>query len=109
MRRRYSIGLAIGIDLSINIICMGIACATDKATTHKPNTAYAKGLDKYISQTSPPLERLPQINPSILAAQPVPLKPSADTLPIPQPSVNSEEINVLHMRYEAVRYLAIES
>jgi hemolysin activation/secretion protein len=53
-----------------------------------------------VAQTSPPLERLPQTNPSILAPQPLPLKPSVDTSPIPQAPVNSEQINVL--RYEIV-------
>jgi hemolysin activation/secretion protein len=54
-----------------------------------------------VAQTSPPLERLPQANPSILSPQPAPLKPSGDDIsPIPQPPVNSEEINVL--RYEIV-------
>jgi hemolysin activation/secretion protein len=53
-----------------------------------------------VAQTSPPLERLPQTNPSILSPQPAPLKPSGDKLPIPQPPVKSEEINVL--RYEVV-------
>jgi hemolysin activation/secretion protein len=53
-----------------------------------------------VAQTSPPLERLPQINPSILSPQPAPLKPSGDIAPILQPPVNSEEINVL--RYEVI-------
>ncbi len=52
------------------------------------------------AQTSPPLERLPQVNPSILAPRSVPLKSAPDISPNPQPPVNSEEINVL--RYEIV-------
>jgi hemolysin activation/secretion protein len=119
MRRRYSIlhrrgfanVLAISIDLSINILYVGIACAFDKTmangalrlspnTPYTPYAPYDRDSDKYIAQTSPPLERLPQTNPSILSPQPAPLKPSGDKLPIPQPPVNSEEINVL--RYEVV-------
>jgi hemolysin activation/secretion protein len=53
-----------------------------------------------VAQTSPPLERLPQVNPSILAPQPAPLKSAPDISPNPQPQINSEEINVL--RYEIV-------
>jgi hemolysin activation/secretion protein len=104
-RRGFANGLAIAVDLSVNILCIDIACAFDKTTTDgalrlPPNTPYDKDSDKYISQTSPPLERLPQINPSILAPQPAPLKSAPDTSPIPQPPVSSEEINVL--RYEVV-------
>jgi hemolysin activation/secretion protein len=112
MRRKCSLGLAIGINLSVNILCMGIVCAFDRTTTDgalrllppvgsaNANTPYERDSDKYIVQTSPPLERLPQVNPSILSPQAVPLKPAPDTSPIPQPPISSEEINVL--RYEVV-------
>ncbi len=107
MRRRCSIVLAIAIDLSVSILCTDIACAFEKTGIYDgalrlaPNTPYERDADnKYIAQTSPPLERLPQVNPSILPPQSVPLKSTPDILPNHQPPVSSEEINVL--RYEIV-------
>jgi hemolysin activation/secretion protein len=108
MRRKCAIFLAVAIDLSINILYTDIACAFDSprerlrqrtgALRLSPNTPYDRDVDWYIAQTSPPLERLPQVNPRILAPRSVPLKSAPDTSPIPQPPVSSEEINVL--RYE---------